>query len=161
AHPGAYANHIARQKRSHHRALRHTTTPAQRAQYVAESIALREAEGAAWTWALSRHGDPFRGTCAPYVPAPPAYAAPSGGYISWSASVSYAPESPQCPGLRPQTSPGRTPTCGASRGNGNPPGRPVHTRGARHSQSTRACAHPRAETPRYAPRAGPAGATPR
>ena len=54
AQPGAYAKHIARQKaagrRLHRRATRANTTPAQRARYVAESIALRQDEGRAWDW---------------------------------------------------------------------------------------------------------------
>src|SRR4249920_1943124 len=39
---GDYPAFVQRQKRLHRRAMRHTTTPAQRAQYVAEAIALRE-----------------------------------------------------------------------------------------------------------------------
>lgn len=49
---GDYGAHINRHKRLHHRAMPHTTTPAQRAQYVAASIALREDAGAARTWGL-------------------------------------------------------------------------------------------------------------
>lgn len=39
--------------KSHRRAFGHQrpTTPAQRAQYAAESILLRQAEGRPWTWA--------------------------------------------------------------------------------------------------------------
>jgi hypothetical protein len=39
--------------KSHRRAygVHRPTTPQQRAQYVAESIALRQAEGRSWTWA--------------------------------------------------------------------------------------------------------------
>ena len=50
-----YAAHSNRQKRTryrpHRRAMQHNTTPAQRARYVAESIALRLDEGRPWTWA--------------------------------------------------------------------------------------------------------------
>jgi hypothetical protein len=37
-------------RRLHRRAMTHTTTPAQRARYVAESITLRQDEGRGWSW---------------------------------------------------------------------------------------------------------------
>jgi hypothetical protein len=54
---GNYAADIKRMKRATHAAHRkafgpqRTTTSAQRAQYVAESIALRHDAGQTWTWA--------------------------------------------------------------------------------------------------------------
>lgn len=45
--------HLSTLHKSHRRAfgVQRPTTPTQRAQYVAESIALRQAEGRTWTWA--------------------------------------------------------------------------------------------------------------
>lgn len=45
--------HLLTLHKSHRRAFgaQRPTTPAQRAQYVAESITQRQAEGRSWTWA--------------------------------------------------------------------------------------------------------------